>query len=382
LTVLEDDIREVYQQMNDRKMPASRISIPIASKRGRTRLRWRRVGTVGAPTFAASAVAVIATLAAVLTGTAKSHEPRPARQVAPHQFSPLRPYAWYEEPPIHPWSVDVQSLTAAQETLQFYAQASPRAMLRESSSAWLTVGTPGTCHVLATNLRCEGTALANMMINGHLGQRVGSVNGSPAYWQETHCARMHLCPSPMGSRFYPGSNPHDGTLRWQSPSGAWAALNMGTLRDALAISRAVRFGPTVAPLYRYPFQLTGMPAGWQVDYISGGQVGGILQPGQVNIAASPSAVWAASAWQIAVIPVPGTVCQGVSRSLDGWSVKICTGRGQNAMLVATAGRGGRTQVTVQIGVGTPSPISRLDLLEHHLRLFGANPRTWTTQPVR
>ena len=358
--MLEDDIREVYQRMNDMDLPPSRVSVPAARTRGRVRLRWRRASAVGAPAFAASAVAVIALAGTLLTGSAKPAQ-APGRH-APSRFSSLRPYAWFENL-TRRQVVDVEELNPAQEVLLAY----PRSALANSGGL-LVVRPAGACHVRAGELRCSNAGPAAVYISGRLGQRAGIVDGSPAYWRQSASG---------------------GLLRWQYAPGAWAALSDGTLREALQESTQIRFGPKVAPPVRFPFRLTGVPASWRVGWVTGYWGNGVLYDTWAIIttgrtAVSPTALPPTDigpAPVFAAFPLP--LCGGVTRKLAGRTVALCDSyHGAPHILMTSLGRvRPSSPVTLQIRVGANPAIGLVDLFEHHLRLFGPNPEHWTTLPI-
>ncbi len=369
--MLEDDIREVYRQMNDRNMPPSRISIPAAGRAARARLRRRRAGTIGAPVFAAVSVLAIALATTGLTGTGANQAAAPSRTPAPRHFSNVRPYAWFAKPRNGQMRVPVPDITTVYDALGYAAPHSPRGIL--------IVWADGTCHRRSGTLSCQNVGISTAF-SGPLGQYAGTVDGSPAYWQND------ICPDPAGS-ICPSQgllgysyDKLNGALRWQYASGGWAALAAQNLRDALQLSREVRFGPKAAPPTRFPFQLTGMSARWQVAFVSGyWPRGGVLGPSEAYIADRPGALDSSSALQFSL--TKGTQsCPAAKHNLDGSTVMVCSATGWQH-LMAIIGRGSNA-VTLNIWVGHDPEIGLVDLLEHHLRLFGANRRDWTTQPVR
>lgn len=219
------------------------------------------------------------------------------------------------------------------------------------------------------------------MISGRLGARVGTIDGSPVYWQPIVCVPGRVCADQPTLPDGPG--PY-GTLRWQYAPGAWASITTLTLQDALPISSAVRFGPKVAPPIPFPFQLTGVPAGWQIGSVSAGWPDdGLSEFGQWTIAASPRTTWSTSAPRFSV-NVGSFSCQGATRDFNGRTVTICPYVPQmiSPTVTTVIGRDGNLPVVLTINLGTHPTIGLADLFEHHLRLFGANPRDWTTQPIR
>src|SRR5215472_6555164 len=90
-TMLEPDIRDVYQRMADVDLPPSRISIPEASRRGRAQLRMRRAGAISTPLFAAGAVLAIALSGVLVQTDSAGLNVAGSRGAAPRYFDPLRP---------------------------------------------------------------------------------------------------------------------------------------------------------------------------------------------------------------------------------------------------------------------------------------------------
>lgn len=75
-------------------------------------------------------------------------------------------------------------------------------------------------------------------------------------------------------------------------------------------------------------------------------------------------------------------CRGVTSHIAGHVVTLCDFYHGVPHILMTAVAGNKVlPVTLQIRAGANPVIGVVDLFEHHLRLFGANERNWTTRPI-
>jgi len=283
----------------------------------------------------------------------------------PHRFNPLRPYATFGWLPQGvPRSADVtQSLPTEQIALTGTLQ---------TGQYQLTAWAPGTCNLDAAQaakaLRRHRHPTLNCMQNrsaGSLVQVAGQappVHGRPGFWLR---GKM---------------------LAWQYAPHSWATLQAyrrGTAVPTavlLRVAAAVRYGDPDAPGPRFPYQLTGIPASWQVtsvhwrakDLLGKGMSAGLA--GQFLVTPGSGKCWFApgeSRWLtlngakavLTVFRQPG------ARTYQGLCVPEADGLSVNFLLFRAHGEhgfpfGGAAQ-----------------LFLHHLHLLGPDSVNWTARPL-
>jgi hypothetical protein len=175
-------------------------------------------------------------------------------------------------------------------------------------------------------------------------------------------------------------------LTWEYAQGSWATLQAyrrGTPVPAailLRVAASVQYGDSNAPRPRFPYQLTGIPASWQVtaihwkasNLLGKGLSAGLV--GQLMVTPGKSTCWFDPAGSrrmtlngvkaiFTVFRQPGTrTYQGLCvPEVDGLSVLFLLNRAQGEHGFPF---GGAAQ-----------------LFLHHLHLLGPDPANWTTRPL-
>jgi hypothetical protein len=373
--VLENDIRDVYRQMNSMNLPPSRISIPAATSRGaRTRTRARHAGLVATPFLAAAAVLAVVGVVLVAEGGPGHHGP-PApvtpglAGAAPIAFNVLRPYerlgglaagahqGWMNGTPDWQW-VTIGGKADSADALVTFAR--------------------GQCTVSRTKLSCPEAAgaIATPRIQS-LGSQAAEVHGRPAYWYPHGFVSSETA---IGSESTNGSSHEsrvtkiwDGVLTWQYARGGWAKVYARTPAAALAIARATRFGPAVAPSFRLAVQLTGMPAGTRVNYL----LAGPSQRSDVELGISGDyPEFGYHVGRNACTPARDIVGKVSTQTINGYRVQVFRVDGQPPWsLCAPDARG----LTVTIDGGSSE--AAVTSLFRHVQVLGTDSADWTTKPI-
>jgi hypothetical protein len=363
--MLEPDIKAVYKRMATVEPPPSRISIPAATRRGRTRMRLRGAGVVGSPLFAAGAVLAIAlsgALPAGLLGT--KHAPANAGvsgPAAPRYFNPLRPYAAFG------WLPD----GALRHTAGFFGRTELSLVNTgvTRGPVALFAFTAGICHLSGRTVTCSITGGAPTW---KLGRPAGRVDGHPAY-------------SATG---FPGNS--SGSLTWQYARGGWVTMEAPSLRIGLRIARNVRFGPTAGPPVRFPYQLTGVPANWRVNWVGTRWLHLVLYADGFGVTAGTVNRFSGSPPTTPVFDAGPAAGKGQCYALMYYKFSIHTINGYQAFvghsttypwpkweLCANNADGDFVWIAMR---GHPA-IGVVRLFEHHIRLLGPDPAKWTTKPI-
>ncbi len=364
----EAGARALLDRVSAAPAPPSAVDIGLARRRGLRRLRKRRWGTALAPVLAAAAVAAIVLGTGALaggTGNRDHGRPRPVSPVAPpHRFNPLRPYATFGWLPLGvPHTADA---TQSLPTEQIMLTGSLR-----TGEYQLTAWAPGTCDrdpaQLAMALKRHRHPQLNCMqtpSSGSLVQVVSQappVRGRPAFW--------------MRGRL----------LAWEYVPHVWMTLQvyrLGTPVPAailLHVATSVRYGDPNASGPRFPYQLTGIPASWQVNSVhwkaedllgkdlSAGLIGELLvTPGKGKCWLAPGSQPITLNGVKAVLTVfrqPGV------RNYQALCVPESNGLSVQFLLFRAHGEHG-----YPLG-------GAAQLFLHHLRLLGPDPVNWTTRPL-
>ena len=376
--MLEQDIKETYHRMADADMPPAHITIPAATSRAaRTRMRARRAGLVATPFLAAAAVlAVVAVVLVAEGGPGHDEPPAPAAPgpagVAPVGFNVLRPYerlgglaagghqGWMNGTPEWQW-VTIGGKAESADALVSFAR--------------------GQCTVTRTELSCPQVsgAIATPRIQSR-GSRVASVHGRPAYWYphgfvSFESTDVSVSPSSGGIDTHKNgvTKIWDGVLTWQYARGGWAKLYARTPQAALAVARATRFGPTVAPIFRLGVQLTGMPASARVNYL----LAGPSQRSDVELGISGG--YPELGYHLgpnACTPDRDVAGKISTLTIDGYRVRVFRVDGRPPWSLCAPDAEGLT-VTIDGGSSEAAVTS----LFRHVRVLGADPADWTTKPI-
>jgi hypothetical protein len=375
--MLEHALAELFEQQAWEDAPPMRSNIPSAVREGRRRWRRRSAGVIAAPVFAAGAVLAIA-LVGTIPGSA-GHQPATTGhhpQVVPRHFNPLRPYVWYGWLPGGA-STKVEGLFGRDNQILYGPGPSTARIMVDVFAA-------GRCQVRRALLMCAETSGPRQQIpNGGLGSKAGQVDGHPAYW------------TPQTKSGFPRSvNPTKaGTLIWQYARGSWAILSAPDKGDGLRIARNLIFGPTAGPPISFPFQLTDVPASWQVNSVATGWHDGVQYASSFVITAGP-----VDAVPLGVYPSatplfdagPATGKQSSCAALMYYQHRTETINGYPAYVgfspratwpeseLCTADADGQM---AWLAMGRHPTISAVNLFAHHMRLLGPDPANWTTRPI-
>ncbi len=378
--MLESDIKALYERMAERELPPTKINIPAAHRRGRMLRRRRQAGLIAAPLLAAGAVVAIAltALPASLDGTAPPPTTSGAPAVAPQQFNPLIPFASFGWLPDHA-SLQTTSLLGQTELLLY----GPSGV--HVPSILLVAHSAGLCRVVGRELSCS-VSPGVTAVPAPVGGQVGVVNGQPAYWAPPQVPKRRKGPPPLADL-----GTRQGTLVWQYAAGGWAALTTETLPDALRIATNVRFGYGGQPHIRFRFQLTGVPADWQVNAVGTAWQDGVLYANDYQVTAghvdavpegdypstTPFLETGAGAknacvgllyYKISTTVINGYQVELSNNSHSGWpKYELCANDADGTYVWIADG-----------SQPTPSPVS---IFRQHMRLLGPEPANWTTQPI-
>ena len=370
----EAGTRAVLERVAADDAPPTRIDIALARRKGFTRLLWRLAAIMGAvPVVAAAAVVVSGALPLGASG----HRPAetPERQAAaPHRFNPLIPYASFGwlPPGKH---VTTAYTSAASEELEVGPTGSAR--------SWnLMVFAPGSCNhtsgqllgllhgghqpTLKCTLNWDDPAGRPAELANPVSGIAPPVNGHRAFWARPVC-NTDQC------------NMAADMLVWSYAPGHWARLSGPSRSDGLKIAGQVTFG-TTAHAIRFPVKVTGAKPSWRVTMVQSAPSGRVLGAQQWSLGAT------ATAPSFTVLPqglaqVSGTCnLQPASAArhqvINGFRVTT-TITARASQICARHARG----MSVYIGIAAEVTPNAIAIFAHHLRLLGANPAAWTTQPL-
>lgn len=362
--MLEQTLREYFQEMAAPELPPGPVSLSAAARKGRTRIRLRRTSVIAAPIFAAGSVLAIAIASLALSGTGARPTAPSGRAPAPSHFSLSRPYGWI---PVLPRGSEAPAagLTRVEEDVTDVLSAKPFSFLD------FNIFAAGLCHARAQMLLCASVPPAQAFAYP-IGARVGTINGFAAYWD-------------------PGS----AGLTWQYAGRGWASLNIGGHRrggldEILRLARSARFGTRAAPAVVYPLPLRSVPADWQVSAVEGtvGR-GRVLPADSYTVTAGPvdlpngNLPIPAGTPQISVLNsggCPSSPNQGrtTSRVINGVRVTLTDYSGGAPHLLCALHADG---LAFYLQLGGHPQIGAVDLFASHMRLLGPNPEHWTTRLI-
>jgi hypothetical protein len=344
--------------------PPSRVDVERARSQGRRQLRWRRASVAGS-----SVVAVIVVLVAVVAawgspgaGPGGGNPPAAYGQVsAPRQFSLLSSYAAFG------WLPSGESLDGGTTMPNnVYLTAGP-------SAAWaLTVYVAGFCN------------LSSEQVLRQLGQ---------------HQQPQLMCATSAGGTGYPVASeapPVDGhvafwtsgdtSLVWPYGKGSWAALSPpGGAATSVVIKVAdnVSYGAAGSQI-KFPVQLTGLPAAWQLAYVHFAADAGALRASQYELTGAGTGVLAPF-FDIDLASA-GNSCAGgqsESQTINGYQVAVSylpASNGNPPMQEACAANADGLNVFVSTYGADASP-DAVSIFRSHMRLLGPNPAGWATEPL-
>jgi hypothetical protein len=418
----ENAVRDLLESLADQEPPQTSVSIPLARRTGRRRVRIRRVylPAAAAPVAAAVAVGLIASLSVGVHGGQLPRRVAPQATLikVPSQFNPLLPYASFGWLP-----AGYSTRGLANETTQTSTQFGLTTESRHSQLSF-TAYPAGECRVTGpmTSEKAWSVDASRMgpkarrakqhfqhgltcRDNGDL-PLVGTlpaVNGHPAY----------RTPRPYGE------------LVWEYGRGAWAEL---TQRPVICVSclrrhpgmyrpRASAPSPsTLALLHKvasrmrygvdspvvYGFTISGLPAAWRagrpanpaniptynvasltgkaanVGWVAGPAVDPAALLVSVAPGASPNACnFVAGQSQYVTLDGARTVLRTID--LPYKHVQMLCAPGVDGMQVYLS-----LDLSIPVTKDTPEPggatVGNLIKVFRHLRLLGPDVANWTSNP--
>jgi hypothetical protein len=438
----ESAVRELLDlAAQDDDAPPCQISVGLARRRGRQRLRLLHVYLPGAaPVAAAVAVALVLTLSAGLgggsAGGSERDRSKPAALppiVAPRTFNPLVPYASFGWLPVG-FSAQASAgvtdqVTSHAVTLQAAAPATDGRLVA------VTVDTTGSCRIEPTSvampkaaasadapaqtLSCTDPSPGAGNRSAELASAAPDVDGEPAYWTPQGALEWRYA-SGAWAEVEPMENPAcyapgaacTGVVGWVN-TPASAVISRGRVQGAkeaqvqprvqsaasktllLEIAAGLQYGDTT-PLV-FGFELAGLPASWQVaaDYYFAPQAGRLAASG---LSAGPAVDPTALGISIspAVSPTSDSACKVVTGQTSPVTVD-----GAPALFRYLNEPDKQWQSLCANDIDGVSPYLELDLntpgsdaplpggaevssvltLFQSVRLLGPNPAAWVADPL-
>lgn len=425
----ETGVRALLQRVADDPAPPSRVDIAAARQRGRRRIRWHRAALGAAPLAAAAAVAlVVSGVIPASLGHGRGGL-RPGQETPRSRFNPLRPYAAFG------WLPTGFSGAAGTAMTKNTNESSTRSVV-------LAAGDQASGRVLALTVAAAGACRVTGPVRASTAVSVG---GPRPQFRTVRYPHGLSCDyglvghdvTPLSRTTYPvlgGSAFYqpDGSLAWEYAAGSWAQLTPfvlvtgggsikhGELRQYAAaqgwapgpaqsgIPAPVQSAATRALLHRvaanvhfggtarivFPFQLPALPVGWALSGAGYTQAGGRLL-GTGNLTAGPAddpralnvqVELASQGGNCKVIPgqwsrtsVQGALAAMGTLNKPGIHVQqVCAGDIAGLYLWLSLDRDvPGTSRPVPGGAGLGSALS----LAGRLRLLGADPAAWTTDPL-
>lgn len=360
--MLEQLIRDAYDQMAATDQPPARVSIQQAILQARARLRRRRLSTFGTPVLAAGAV-----LAVILTeAIPASHPGSQTRQrtpsaagpltvrSAPAHFNPLVPYAAFGWLP----AGETAGAGSAGRTVDTLNAG-------HGHPSWqLSVYARAQCTLQQGILACA----SGMKVRVH---RAPAVAGHRAYWSGMY-------------------------LAWQYARGGWAVLNTQRKHKKPTpaygeVASHVTFGTSAQPI-EFPVQLTNVPRAWRVSSVSYQHRAGTMLAEAFSVTKGDGILQAgaetANLPGLSVAPAGNNGCyfypggQSRHRVLKGYRVVV-------SVIPAARGNPPSYQVCARnaaglwifVGVNGWHPVISPVNLFRHLRILGTSPSNLITQPI-
>jgi hypothetical protein len=359
----EGQVRALLDLEAGTEAPPSRVDVERARGHGRRRLRWRRTSLAGSSVLAVIAV-VVATVAASGSsgaGPGPGNAPAAHGQVpAVRQFSLLSPHAAFG------WLPSGDSLEGGTiSPTSVYLTAGP-------SAAWaLTVYVAGFCN------------LSSEQVLRQLGQ---------------HQQPQLMCATSAGGSGYPVTGeapPVDGLaafwdgygdLVWQYAAGSWAVLSQPKkAATSVTIKVADNISYDAPDLVKFPVQLTDLPAAWQLANVHFEVDTGLLLAVQYALTAASANV---PAPLVTASPGSDGTCwyspngQSARQTINGYPVTVSNIPASNGnpptQEVCASNADGLMVSLDTYGSETPDAVS---IFSSHMRLLGANPANWTTDPL-
>jgi hypothetical protein len=429
----ETAVRDLLERLASDEPPPSNVSIPLARRTGRRRVRLRHVylPTAAAPIAAAVAVGLIASLSAGVHGGRSPHYVPPTTKLinAPRHFNPLLPYARFGWLP-HGYSVK----GLANETTQSSTQLGLNASSRRGAQLSLNLYPAGQCRLTgpftlerkklgaaaaATRSRSRFSTRPRLVETHYkyglncgadvggalpLAGRVPDVNGRPAYrtagaygnvvWEYGRRAWAILSFSPPICVRCRSPKPDLSALRQAQPSAA-------TLAMLHKVASRMRYG--VHSTVVYGFTISHLPGAWRAGR-AGSPVNfptysvASLNGREANVGWDAGPAADPSALLISIAPGAGSyacnfvVGQSQYVTLDGARAVLRTidYPGKHVQtLCARDIRGVQLNLSLDLGIpttkDTPLPDARavgnLLTVFRHLRLLGPDLAHWVANPL-
>jgi hypothetical protein len=372
----ESQARALLARVADAETPPSQVSVVLAQRQGRSKLRRRRAAMSGPPVVAAVVVAALF-LGGVLPAGSPGHRGRAAgpRTTPPavRTFSPLVPYAKFG------WLPAGQSLIDG--TLGLVSQDLVAG--QNNRVSWgLTVLSQGRCDLSSGQIR------SRLRHGGHPTLRctLGTSGGlSAPVIRQLRPVSGHLTFLAFG-----------GQVIWEYTRDSWAVLQEpGTHppgqaaspgRAAAKVADGITFGPMRKPALEFPVQLTGLPAAWRIGSVHFHAHAGAFRGRQLSLAsaggkAQPSITVGLSG--------PGSSCffypsgQSHRQVINGINVVVNRIPGPTPGLpitfqVCAPHAHGLDVFLSTYGHQQPGAVS---IFSQDLRLLGVVPANWTTKPL-
>lgn len=379
--MLESELGALFSEIAESEPAMSRVDPQLAHRKGRNRLRRRLAGAAGTPVMAAAVAVVVALTVGAAPPSPAAHPA--ARPGAPREFGPLDPYLSFGWLPAGLKLVDGDILP------QVVAIDGARKIFARSDDWEVSAYAAGKCHLTAQakGLKCTTEAYGlTAKFDGH----APAVQGHPAHWSGDF-------------------------LIWQYAPGGWALLTApfpnvpykgpkrtpALVRKALRIADNVRYGAATAPL-EFPLQLTSLPSQWKLSSVFYQPNAGVLQAirfalttGTPDLGADGGLEYQKGMPDFGIQPATphGSCYRYPKRKNESDKSKVETIHGH--LVVVTnfprPGFPGQSLCTAHaVGLsfyinaqGKKHPVMDLaTLFRDHLRILGANPAKWTTQPIR
>jgi hypothetical protein len=365
--MLEQDLRELFEQRTAAPQPPVRASIAQAARDGRAQQRRRRRAVaIVTPMFAAGAVAAIALAVASAPGQLSPRPPRPGATVKPppapmfpRRFSPQYAYAAFGWLPAGA-SFTAGSTTPGLITLEADSTIPNATGSQAAGYSWRWSGyARGACQLRGRLLVCGGQSVMRITAQAR------ELGGKPAYWgygPQFPGEPILTIPDSTGPRL----------LAYQF-AGGWATLS-APRASLFTVARTIRLA--VPAQIRYPVQLDGVPASWQVaasDYFTG-PAGPETWDFSVRVSATS---------QLAVNAAPGAgqYCEGREADIAGHHVLLSQTPGPahlGTYSLCARGDDGTDIRLDETGRFAPGVVQ---LFRSDLRVLGPDPASWTTQPL-
>jgi hypothetical protein len=391
--MIESEIGDLFHMITDGEPSTSQINTHAARRRGRARLRRRRVGLAGTPLLAVAAAVVVALTAGAASPKTSSSPPSsspPAGQGAPQEFDPLVPYLSFG------WLPPGIKLVDGDILKQVVSLDGNDKLFGEHD--WgLSVYAAGQCQLTTghKNTKTGGKDTQTLKCAPHvydikdkIDAPAPSVNGHQAFWSGYE-------------------------LVWQYASDGWATLSVPftpgspipkrtpeLVQDAVKVASNVKFAADTPPL-EFPLQLSGLDSQVQVSSVfyvpnqgvlqaynfglssgtpdPGADGGLVYQKGQpsfdnVQAAGAPHSTCPLYKFQ------KGNSDKSKVETINGSKVVLTTlHRLTDNQLLCTANANGLAfSIMVE---GGNAPMDPATLFRDHLKVLGANSADWTTKPI-